>query len=753
MTNEATGTPFRAAGRIELRVTGMTCAGCVSHVERALKGVPGVEAAEVNLVTERATVTAGAGVEPAALVAAVARAGYEAREEPPPMAARPPEYSAPEPSTSRPLWASVALAAPVVALGMSHGLFGGDFERLSRVLQLALTSALLLGPGRRFFVAAWRGARRGTSDMSTLIALGAGAAWLYSTATVLAPSLLAGAHGHAPDVYFEAAAAIVTFVLLGKHLEGRSRARLSDAVRGLVSLRPARARRFAGAEGNETEDVAVEQLRVGDRFLVRPGERVATDGAVVEGASAVDEAMLTGESAPAAKRAGDAVVGGTLNQTGALVVRASRVGRDTALARIVDAVERAQGSKAPIARLADRVSAVFVPVVVGIAVVTLVAWVAVDPSPAGWAIAVQRFVAVLVIACPCALGLATPAAVAVGTGRAAELGVLVRGGEPLEAASRIDVVLLDKTGTLTVGKPSVTRVVALQDDEARVLALAASVEERSEHPLAAAIVQAARARSIPLPVARGFVSEPGAGVEARVDGLRVRVGTEAWMRAAGIDPDGALATADDLAASGATAVFVGAADRVVGVLGVADPLDEGAAAAVAALRAEGLAVGMVTGDRGAVARAIAAAAGIDDVVAEARPEEKAAVVRARQAAGKRVAMVGDGINDAPSLAQADLAIAVGGGADVAAATAGVVLLRGGVSAVPTALALARATMRTIRANLFWASVYNAVAIPLAAGAFVRFTGWQLSPAIASAAMSLSSVSVLASSLRLRSFGK
>jgi Cu+-exporting ATPase len=765
-----------APRRFELGVEGMTCASCVAHVERALRKVPGVVQADVNLVTERATVQASAEVTREALASAIAEAGYKARPE-----AQAPGASVeanadgrPGPSTtaaaeagseakarrdertsSRDLVAAIALTVPLVALGMTEMLLPPALHGPARLVQAVLGTAVLAGPGRGFFRSAARSLAHGTSDMNTLVALGAGSSWAYSMAAWLAPRALLGAGpSHAPSLYFEAAGAIVTFVLLGRRLEARARGHLSDAVRGLVSMQPARARRLVGPAGGETEQgVAIEALAVGDRFVVRPGERIATDGVVLDGRSTVDESMLTGESVPAAKAPGGTVFGATQNLEGALVVRATRVGAENALARIVEAVERAQGSKAPIARLADAVSRVFVPAVLAIASLTFVATWWLDPA-SGLPQAFERFVAVLVIACPCALGLATPAAVAVGTGRGAELGILIRGGEALEAASAVDTVLLDKTGTLTSGKPEVTDVVAARGaDENAVLACAAAVEQRSEHPLARAVVSAARARGLTVSPATDFVSEPGSGVTGRVDGKRVRVGTEAWMRGAGIGLMATKSAANRLADAARTVAYVAVDERAIGVVGLADRPSGAARDVVRSLRARHLAVTMVTGDHEATARAVARDVGIDDVVAGARPEDKADLVRKLQKEGRRVAMVGDGINDAPALATADVGIAVASGTDLAAGAADVVLLSDGIARLPLAFDLARATMRTIRQNLFWAFLYNAVGIPVAAGLLHPFFGWQMSPMLASAAMSLSSISVVANSLRLRSFGR
>ncbi|WP_437594270.1 heavy metal translocating P-type ATPase [Sorangium sp. So ce1000] len=656
------------------------------------------------------------------------------------------------------------LTAPLLAVGMSHGAIPALDGAFGRWLSLALATIVIFGPGRRFFRLTWSALRHRAADMNTLVSLGAGAAWLYSTAAVAAPGLFPHAeHGHAPHgntphgntppVYFEAAAAIVTFVLIGKLLETRARKRLADAVRGLVALQPKTARRVRG-DGDAEDEVPAAALAPGDLVRVRPGERIATDGEVVSGASAVDEAMLTGESMPVDKTAGSAVFGGTLNQSGALTFRVTKTGADTALARIVEAVEQAQGSRAPIARLADVVSGIFVPVVLGVASLAFLVWLAIDPTAAGLATAVERLVAVLVIACPCALGLATPAAVAVGTGRGAELGVLVKGGAALEAASRVDTVLLDKTGTLTSGRPELTDVVDLAGHgEAELLGLVAAAERESEHAVARAIVEGARSRGVAMAKASAFRAEIGHGIEARVSGRLVRVGTAAWLRKAGIDTAALEAEADRVAAQGRTPSFVAVDGRLAGLVAVADRPTEEARRAVAELTQLGVEVAMVTGDRAGAARAVAAELGIRAVFAEVKPEDKATLVREQRAAGRRVAMVGDGINDAPALAGADVGIALGSGTDIAVASADVALIRGGIAGLPVALGLARATLRTIRQNLFWAFIYNVIGIPIAAGLLYPLTGWLLSPVLASAAMSLSSVSVLTNSLRLRAFGR
>ncbi len=833
-TTEPTLRPPGPAGGAEARadfdVQGMSCASCVRRVEEALKNAVGVKEANVNFALERASVVYDpARASVASLVETVLRAGFEVPS-PPPEAPPPATSASPAPATNAPaanalatnaspappnaspaaraadldrplrdearaLRRDVALAlglsAPLFVLAMSHGALPWAESAAGRWAQFALATAVLAGPARRFFALSLRALRHRTADMNVLVSLGAGASWLYSTCALAAPGLLPHAgHGGAPHLYFEAAALTPAFVLVGRLLEARARRRLSDAVRGLVALRPKVARR--AREGGGEEDVPADDLAPGDLVFVRPGERVATDGEVVRGESSVDESMLTGEGAPVDKAPGSPVFGGTLNRGGAFAFRATKVGAETALARIVEAVGRAQGSRAPVARLADVVSGAFVPAVLALAALTFAVWFALDPSPAGLAAALERFVAVLVIACPCALGLATPAAVAVGTARGAELGVLVKGGEALEAASRVDLVLLDKTGTLSAGEPALREVIALRPDawaddgspdaragggpgaqagdggpgaqaggdggaddaELALLSLAAAAEAPSEHPLARAVVEGARRRgAAPAPAASEFRSQAGAGVEALVGGARVRVGTAAWLRDGGADAARLEAEAERLAGLGRATFFVARDGRLAGLVALADRPAEGARRALDGLAALGLEVAIVSGDRARSARALAAELGIARVYAPVSPEGKAALVAEERAKGRVVAMVGDGVNDAPALAAAHVGVALGRGADVAIAAADVALLRGDIAALPLALGLARATLATIRQNLFWAFAYNVVGIPLAAGLLYPFTGWQLSPLVASAAMSLSSVSVLLNSLRLRRFGR
>lgn len=730
-----------------LEVTGMTCAACARRVEKALRKVAGVTSAEVNFALLQAKVEADGGKAPfAMLAAAIVEAGYGVVQPTAGATGRTDAEHAERRALVRDLLLAAVATVPLLILAMSHGAIPGADSQAGRWVQFALGTVVVFGPGRRFLGKGLQAARRGSSDMNTLVALGALAAWGYSTAALF------GVHAVHAHVYFEAAAAIVTFVLFGKFLETRARWQLGDAVRGLHALVPALANRVA-VNGVE-ERVPVASLCVGDEVVVRPGERVPSDGVVVRGGSAIDEAMLSGESMPVDKGVGDRVFGGTQNGNGVLGVRIDRTGARTALAQIAAAVAEAQGSRAPIAALADRVSAVFVPVVLGIAVLTFVVWWLLVPTAAGLGAALEHMVAVLVIACPCALGLATPAAVAVGAGRGAQLGILFRGGEALEAASRVDTVFVDKTGTLTLGKPE---LVALEPESGvtadELLRAAAVVEQGSEHPLARAVIAAARARGWALPAAEAFVAAAAAGVEGRVDGGLVRVGKAGWLAACGVPAARAEEVAAALATRGVTPLFVARDLQLLGVLGIADRVDPQARDVVAALRERGQRVVMLTGDRAAVAASIAQELGIDEVEAELLPADKARLVGAARAAGRHVAMVGDGINDAPALAAAHVGIAMAQGSDLAVAAADVALMRGGIAAVPETLALARATMATIRRNLVAASIYNLLGIPLAAGVFVAWTGWTLSPIVASAAMSLSSVSVLASSLWLRRFGR
>jgi Cu+-exporting ATPase len=656
---------------------------------------------------------------------------------------------------TRRFWVSVALSAVVLVLAMSHMVPRNPLEtlighRLRPLLELALATPVVLWGGWPFFVRGWQSLVNRSLNMFTLIALGVGVAYAYSVVAALAPQIfppgVRDAHGNV-GVYFEAAAAIVTLVLLGQVLELRARRNTSAAIRALLDLAPRLARRI-NADGTE-EDVPLESVQVGDRVRVRPGEKIPVDGSVLEGASAVDESMLTGESMPVEKSPGSRVIGATLNGTGTLIVGAERVGSDTVLARIVSLVAQAQRSRAPIQKLADRVSAWFVPAVILVAVLTFVAWYWIGPEPR-LAHAVINAVAVLIIACPCALGLATPMSIMVAVGRGAQLGVLFRDAEAIERLRDVDTLVVDKTGTLTLGKPVLQRVIvadAQRKDE--ILKLSASLEQASEHPLAAAIVAGAQARGIrPQPV-EGFESVTGQGVRGRVDGRAVALGNRTLMVATQVDVSPLQAQADELRADGQTVMYVAENGRLGGLLSVADAIKDSTPEAIRALHAEGVRIVMVTGDNRRTAEAVARRLGIDAVQADVLPEQKSEAVGRLQAEGRRVAMAGDGVNDAPALAAADVGIAMGTGTDVAIESAGVTLVKGDLIGIVRARQLSRAAVRNIHQNLFAAFVYNALGVPVAAGVLYPFTGLLMSPILAAAAMSLSSVSVIANALRLR----
>ena len=746
-----------AVARRDLVVTGMTCASCVASVEDALRGVPGVRSADVNLATERARVEVDpARADVTALVRAVERAGYGAlavSEDERERAATEQQERAVRRAYVRALGRRLAIAAalavPTMALSMADLAFPALMEAAWRPYVLfALASPVQLWAALPFYRGALSAARHRRADMNTLVVLGTTTAYLVSVAATFFSGLF-DSLGLEPRqyLYYDTATAIVALILVGRYLEARARAHTSDAVRSLAALgaKSARVRRRGGAE----EDVPIEKLVVGDVVVVRPGETVATDGLIVAGSSGVDESMVTGESLPVEKRAGDDVTGGTLNRSGTFRFRVTRVGADTLLAQIVRMVEEAQGSKAPIQRLVDRVAAVFVPVVLVVAFASALAWLAFGPHPS-FGYALTAFVAVLIIACPCALGLATPTAIIVGTGRGASRGILVKSADALEAAKAIDVVAFDKTGTLTVGRPRVTDYLScagIGEDE--VLRLLAGAELRSEHPLAAAVVEAARERGLSVAEPESFEALPGEGVHARVDGRDVWIGTPDLARAHGFAELGDGMVSHHQAAG--KTVLVGTIDGEPGaVLAVADVVKASAKEALAEVKRMGLRTLLVSGDARRTAQAIARELGIDDVRAEVRPGAKADLVAQLQREGHRVAMVGDGVNDAPALARADLGIAIGSGTDVAIATADIVLVGGDPRGVPRALRLARRTLTTIRENLFWAFAYNVALIPVAAGVLYPFTGWLLSPVLAAGAMAISSVTVVTNSLRLRS---
>ena len=730
------GYPVRQT-TLQLSVEGMTCASCTGRVERVLKAQPGVLDARANLAARRASITLWEGAAtPDDLAAVVTRAGFDAT----PIADADPGARAAELlRLTRDAWIAGALTLPVFVTEMGGHLIPAFHHWLMSVVPMALlwqvqfvlATLVLVGPGRRFFAKGVPALLRGAPDMNSLVAVGTASAWAYSTVANFAPTLLpAGSRA----VYFEAAAVIVVLILVGRVLETRARGQAGAAIARLVGLQPKTARI---EEGGAFVDLPVAQIRPGARLIIRPGERIALDGVVEEGQSAVDEAMLTGEAMPVAKSLGDPVTGGTVNGNGTLAVRVTQVGADTVLSRIIAMVEEAQSTKLPVQALVDRITLWFVPVVMALAALTVIIWLLVGP---GLAEALVAGVSVLIIACPCAMGLATPVSIMVGTGRAAELGVLFRRGEALQTLSEVTRVAFDKTGTLTEGKPVLTD---LKPASPHLLRLAAAVEMRSEHPLAQAVVHAAKAQGLEIPPATDFAARPGYGAEATVEGARVAVG------AARMFPDGCgqwQVEGEGFAVQGKTPIYLAVDGKVLGVLAVADRVKPSAAASVKALRALDLDVAMVTGDAQRVALAIGSELGITNVRAEVLPGGKVDVVR-DLAPG--VAFVGDGINDAPALAAADVGIAIGTGTDVAIEAAEVVLMSGDPMGVANAVVLSRAVMRNIRQNLLWAFGYNAALIPVAAGVLVPFGGPALSPMLAAGAMALSSVFVLTNALRLR----
>ena len=646
----------------------------------------------------------------------------------------------------------LVLSLPVLALEMGGHLLGAHMmlsDQISNWIQLPFATPVVLWAGRPFFERGWASVKNRNLNMFTLIALGIGVAWTYSVVATVAPRIFPRAF-RGPDgavaVYFEAAAVITVLVLLGQALELKARDQTGGAIRALLDLAPKSARRIRpdGAD----EDVALETVNVGDRLRVRPGEKVPVDGAVIEGRSAVDESMVTGESMPVTKGAGDKVIGGTMNRSGALVMRADRVGRDTMLAQIVEMVAQAQRSRAPIQRLADQVSGWFVPLVIAVAVIAFIVWATFGPEPR-YAYGLVAAVSVLIIACTCALGLATPMSIMVGVGRGAQSGVLIKNAEALERFEKIDTLVVDKTGTLTEGRPKVVAIRAVGIEEGRLLHLAASLEKGSEHPLAAGIVSAAAERNIALAKVENFDAPAGKGVTGSIDGRRLALGNAAMMQAHGVDVAGLEAAANELRNDGATAIFAAVDGKACGVIAIADPINSTTAGAMRALRAAGVRVVMLTGDNRATAEAVGQKLGIEEIEAEILPQDKGQVVERLREEGRVVAMAGDGVNDAPALAAADVGIAMASGTDVAIQSAGVTLLRGDLQGIVVARRLSQGTMRNIRQNLFFAFIYNAAGVPIAAGVLYPVMGLLLSPAIAAGAMALSSVSVIANALRLR----
>jgi Cu+-exporting ATPase len=737
-------------------VNGMTCATCVARVEEALSSVPGVISANVNLASEKATVEYLEGTGLADMRRAVKDAGYELG----------PEAQALEDVTTaaqreirfirnRFIIAAI-LTASIMALSWGPSFVGKSY------LLWALATPVQFWAGLRFYRGAWGALKHKTSDMNTLIAVGTSVAYFYSMVVVLFPSLFATGVVE-PHLYFHTSAAIITLILLGRFLEARAKGQTSTAIKKLIGMQPKTA--LVIREGEQRE-IPVEEVQVSDLILVRPGERVPVDGIVRHGYSSVDESMITGESIPVEKKVSDEIIGATINKTGSLEIEATKVGKDTTLAHIVRMVEEAQGSKAPIQRLADVIASYFVPAVIGIAIVTFVVWYFVGPAPA-LTFAFLNFVAVLVIACPCALGLATPTAIMVGTGKGADYGILIRNGEALERAHQINTVLLDKTGTLTRGEPVVTDIISAHSfSQEEVLRLAASAEHSSEHPLGEAVVKAALENKLELSPSSDFHAIPGQGIEASVGGKKLFLGSLKLMEDRGLSLNGLEKEVAELLEGGKTVMFLGRDSQVAGIIALADTLKPGAKEALQALRKIGIETAMLTGDNRRTAEAIAREAGIDRVLAEVLPEHKAGEVKKLQEEGKVVAMVGDGINDAPALAQADIGIAIGTGTDVAVETGDITLISGDLTGVATAISLSKRTMRTIKQNLFWAFAYNTALIPIAAGVlylvfgntgvpsglhFVLGEYGFLNPILAAAAMAASSITVVSNSLRLRRF--
>lgn len=747
---------------ISLSVQGMNCASCVGRVEKRLQQVAGVNAAHVNLATERVDIEIAEGaVSTFELIAAIADAGYEAK--PADAHGIRPDHDRHEvrereiSAIARTALIAAVLALPVFIVEMGSHIIPGMHEwiastigiKTSWILQFVLTTAVLFGPGRVFFSKGVPALLRASPDMNALVALGTSAAYGYSVVATFTPWLLPA---DTVNVYFEAAAVIVVLILTGRYMEARAKGKTGEAIRRLMNLQAKHAR---VVRNGIPIDITIEQVLVGDKVQVRPGERLPVDGTVVEGQSYVDESMVTGEPVPVLKDAGAQVIGGTLNKTGAFQFEATTVGTDTVLAQIIQMVEGAQASKLPLQAVVDRVTHVFVPLVMAAAVVTFLIWLFAGPSPA-LGFALVNAVAVLIIACPCAMGLATPTSIMVGTGKAASMGVLFRKGDALQSMCDTTTVALDKTGTLTCGRPELTDFVVANDlDELQILGLIASVETQSEHPVAEAIVSGANSRGALLAETTDFSAEPGLGVAATVDGLKVHVGADRYMRQLGLDITRFADTAQGLGESAKTPLYASVDGKLAAIIAVADPIKDGTVAAIRALRDKGLKIAMMTGDNRHTANAIATELGIDHVIPELMPDGKVDAIKALQSDQhlnpQRVVFVGDGINDAPALAQADVGIAIGTGTDIAIESADVVLMSADLRGVPNALAISFATIRNIRQNLFWAFVYNAILIPVAAGVLYPAFGILLSPMVAASAMAASSVCVLGNALRLKRF--
>ncbi|ABL01231.1 heavy metal translocating P-type ATPase [Pelobacter propionicus] len=758
------------AERCELPLVGMHCASCAGRIEKVLGSAPGVFSSNVNFATSRATVQYDPQATNIESLSQVVRdLGYDVIvPKPGGEHAATEDMQEEEGQVRRAEYGrqkvrfivALILTVPIAVLAMAGHLVPALEDLLNfpgrAWMELALTTPVLFWAGREFFSGAWSAARHRVADMNTLVSLGTLSAYLFSVVATVAPQWLSVSAGNGQHpvhgmtspagVYYEVAAIIVTLILMGRLLEARARNKTGGAIRALMGLQP----KMARVERNGIEkDIPIAEVRVGDLVLVRPGEKVPVDGQVVEGASAVDESMLTGEPLAVKKQPGDTVIGATLNKTGSFKIRATRIGKDTVLQQIVRMVQEAQGSKAPIQRLADIIAGYFVPIVICIAIATFVIWFDFAPPETRITMAMFTFISVLIIACPCALGLATPTAIMVGTGRGAQSGILIKGGEALETAHKITTVVLDKTGTITRGVPTVTDILAYDTDEHSLLRLAASAESGSEHPLGESIVRSAEERGLTRIPATGFNAVPGYGIEALVDGQRILIGTALLMAERGLEVD--QIAAHRLADEGKTPVFMAIDGTFSGIIAVSDPVKEGSHRAIERLHALSLEVIMLTGDNQRTAEAIARQVAVDRVLAEVLPEGKNEEIKKLQVQGRIVAMVGDGINDAPALAQADVGIAMGNGTDVAMEAADITLVRGDLNGVVSSIALSRATITNIKQNLFFAFIYNILGIPLAAGALYPLTGWLLSPIIASLAMALSSVSVVSNALRLRGF--
>ncbi|MDZ8053532.1 MAG: heavy metal translocating P-type ATPase [Aulosira sp. ZfuVER01] len=742
-----------------LKLRGMSCASCARSVEDAISSVPGVNECSVNFGAEQATVDYDPRkTDLQAIQDAVDAAGYSAYplQEQNLMAGEDDEEKRSRLKESRNLQLKVAVGGIiciVLAIGslpMMTGLYLSWIPTWlhNPWLQLVLTTPVQFWCGYSFYINTWKAFKRHAATMDTLIALGTSAAYFYSLFVTLFPGFLI-AQGLRPDVYYETAAIVITLILLGRLFENRAKGQTSEAIRKLIGLQAKTARLIRN--GREI-DVPIEQVEIGDVVLVRPGEKIPVDGEVVDGTSTIDEAMVTGESVPVKKQPGDEVIGATINKTGSFKFRATRVGKDTVLAQIVQLVQQAQGSKAPIQRLADQVTGWFVPAVIAIAILTFIIWYNIMGNVT---LALITTVGVLIIACPCALGLATPTSVMVGTGKGAENGILIKGAESLEIAHQIQTIVLDKTGTITQGKPTVTDFLTvngtLNGNEIKLIQLAASLERNSEHPLAEAVVRYAQSQEVSLADVRDFEAVAGSGVQGIVSNRLVQIGTQRWMEELSINTQALQQDKECLEYLGKTAVWLAVDGEIKGLMGIADAIKPTSTQAVRALQKLGLEVVMLTGDNRRTAESIAREVGIKRVLAEVRPEQKAATVQALQAEGKIIAMVGDGINDAPALAQADVGIAIGTGTDVAIAASDITLISGDLQAIVTAIQLSRATIRNIRQNLFFAFIYNVAGIPIAAGILFPIFGWLLNPIIAGAAMAFSSVSVVTNALRLRKF--